>query len=143
VLGNIDLTNRCNLTCPICSANANISGKVYEPSKEQVMDMLRLCRAEKPVAGRGAQFSGGEPTIHPEFFDILCGTRNLGFSHLQNGIKLASQDFAMRAAEAGLHTVYLQFDSLDDRVYKQTRGRELVDIKVRSAENLIEVSQYH
>jgi len=137
VLGNIDLTNRCNLTCPICFANANISGRVYEPSKEQVMDMLRLYRAEQPVAGRVVQFSGGEPTIHPEFFDILSGARDLGFSHLQiasNGIKLASQDFAMRAAEAGLHTIYLQFDGLDDRVYKQTRGREMLDIKLKAVE---------
>ena len=44
-LGNIDLTNRCNLTCPICFANANVTGKVYEPTKEQILEMLKLYRA--------------------------------------------------------------------------------------------------
>src|SRR5512143_370839 len=114
-LGNIDLTNRCNLTCPICFANANVTGKLYEPSKEQVMDMLRLYRNEQPVAGRLVQFSGGEPTIHPDFLEILRGARDMGFSHIQvasNGIKFADPDFTMRAAEAGLHTIYLQFDGV-------------------------------
>jgi len=30
-LSNVDLTNRCNLKCPICFANANAAGYVYEP----------------------------------------------------------------------------------------------------------------
>jgi len=137
VLGNIDLTNRCNLTCPICFANANVSGRVYEPSKNEVMEMLRLYRKEQPVAGRVVQFSGGEPTIHPDFLEILRGATDLGFTHIQiasNGIKLADPDFTMRAAEAGLHTVYLQFDGVDDRVYKQMRGRELLETKLKAVE---------
>jgi uncharacterized radical SAM superfamily Fe-S cluster-containing enzyme len=139
VLGNIDLTNRCNLTCPICFANANVTGKVYEPTREQIVDMLKLYRAEQPVAGRVVQFSGGEPTIHPDFFGILRAARDLGFSHVQiasNGIKLADPDFAARAAEAGLHTIYLQFDGLDDRVYVQTRGRALLDTKMKAVESI-------
>ncbi len=136
-LGNIDLTNRCNLTCPICFANSNVTGKIYEPSKEQVMEMLRLYRGEQPVAGRLVQFSGGEPTIHPDFLEILRGAREMGFSHIQvasNGIKFADPDFTMRAAEAGLHTIYLQFDGVDDRVYRQTRGRNLLDYKLKTVE---------
>jgi 7,8-dihydro-6-hydroxymethylpterin dimethyltransferase len=136
-LGNIDLTNRCNLTCPICFANANVTGKVYEPSREQIKEMLGLYRKEQPVAGRVVQFSGGEPTIHPDFLDILRDATELGCSHLQiasNGIKLANQDFAYQAAEAGLHTIYLQFDGLDDRVYRQTRGRELLETKLKAVE---------
>lgn len=136
-LGNIDLTNRCNLTCPICFANSNVTGKVYEPSKEQVMDMLRLYRKEQPVAGRLVQFSGGEPTIHPDFLEILKGARELGFSHIQvasNGIKFADADFTMRAAEAGLHTIYLQFDGVEDHVYEKTRGRKLLEYKLKTVE---------
>ncbi|MBE3072018.1 MAG: radical SAM protein [Acidobacteria bacterium] len=136
-LGNIDLTNRCNLTCPICFANANVSGRVYEPSKDEVMEMLRLYRKEQPVAGRVVQFSGGEPTVHPDFLEILRGAKALGYVHIQvasNGIKFADADFTARAAEAGLHTIYLQFDGLNDRVYKQMRGRELLEYKLKTVE---------
>ncbi len=136
-LGNIDLTNRCNLTCPICFANSNVTGKVYEPSKEQIMEMLQLYRNMQPVAGRVVQFSGGEPTIHPDFLEILRGAKAMGYSHIQvasNGIKFADPDFTMRAAEAGLHTIYLQFDGLDDHVYEQTRGRKLLEYKLKTVE---------
>jgi len=137
VLGNIDLTNRCNLTCPICFANANVTGKVYEPSKDEVMEMLRLYRREQPVSGRVVQFSGGEPTIHPDFIEIVRGAKELGYTHIQaasNGIKFADPDFTARAAEAGLHTIYLQFDGVDDRVYRQTRGRDLLEYKLKAVE---------
>ncbi len=131
-LGNIDLTNRCNLNCPICFANANASGRIYEPSKADIMDMLRLYRSEQPVSGRLVQFSGGEPTLHPDFLEIVREARELGFSHIQvasNGIKFANVEFTKKAAEAGLHTIYLQFDGVDDRVYEQTRGRALMKYK--------------
>jgi tetraether lipid synthase len=137
-LGNIDLTNRCNLNCPICFANANVTGKVYEPSKEDILNMLKLYQAEEPVSGRMVQFSGGEPTIHPDFIEIIRASKELGYSHIQvasNGIKLANPEFAERAAEAGLHTIYLQFDGVDDEVYRQTRGRPLMAIKEKVIEN--------
>jgi uncharacterized radical SAM superfamily Fe-S cluster-containing enzyme len=89
------------------------------------------------VAGRLVQFSGGEPTIHPDFIEILRGAKELGYSHIQvasNGIKFADADFTARAAEAGLHTIYLQFDGVDDHVYKQTRGRELFEYKLKTVE---------
>ncbi|RPJ84524.1 MAG: radical SAM protein, partial [Acidobacteria bacterium] len=138
-LGNIDLTNRCNLTCPICFANANVTGAVYEPSRAQVREMLRLYRSEQPVKGRVVQFSGGEPTIHPDFLDILRDARELGYAHQQiasNGIKLADPDFAAQAADAGLHTIYLQFDGLENKVYEQLRGRALFDTKMKAVESI-------
>ncbi|MEJ2745678.1 MAG: radical SAM protein, partial [bacterium] len=139
VLGNIDLTNRCNLTCPICFANANVTGYVYEPSLDQVASMLQTYRNERPVAGRIIQYSGGEPTLHPQFLDILKISGKMGFSHIQvasNGIRFADLDFAMRAKEAGLHTIYLQFDGLDDDIYRVTRGKPLLDVKFRAVENI-------
>ena len=63
----------------------------------------------------------------------------MGFSHVQiasNGITLADPEFAMKAAEAGLHTVYLQFDGVDDEIYEFTRGRKLFDIKKKALENI-------
>ena len=68
-LAIIDITNRCNLKCPVCFANANYAGYVYEPTMEQVMGMLENLRATKPVPAQALQFSGGEPTIRKELPD--------------------------------------------------------------------------
>ncbi len=138
-LANVDLTNRCNLTCPVCFANANVQGYVYEPDFETVRKMLQALRDEKPVAGRIVQFSGGEPTIYPRFLDVLRMAKDMGFSHTQvatNGIKFTDLEFAHQCKEAGLHTLYLQFDGVCDDVYRRTRGERLWDQKLQCIENV-------
>ena len=138
-LANVDLTNRCNLTCPVCFANANASGYLYEPDFETVRKMLQALRDVKPVPGRIVQFSGGEPTIYPRFLDVLRLAKEMGFSHLQaatNGIKFTDLEFAQQCKEAGLHTLYLQFDGVCDDVYRKTRGESLWEKKLRCIENV-------
>ncbi len=138
-LANVDLTNRCNMNCPICFANANDQGYVYQPTFDQVVDMLKTLRNEKPVPTTAVQFSGGEPTVHPDFFDIIQKASDMGFSQIQiatNGIKLANvDDFAQKCVDSGLHTVYLQFDGLKEENYIQARGRKLLDTKKKAIEN--------
>jgi 7,8-dihydro-6-hydroxymethylpterin dimethyltransferase len=137
-LANIDLTNRCNLTCPSCFANANTAGSLYEPSFAEIRIMLQALRNERPVAGRVVQFSGGEPTTYPRFTDVLRMAKEMGFSHIQaatNGIMLADLEFAQRCAEAGLQTLYLQLDGVTDDVYKKTRGEALLEKKLACIEN--------
>ncbi|MFH1417748.1 MAG: radical SAM protein, partial [Planctomycetota bacterium] len=138
VLANIDLTNRCNLTCPVCFANANESGYVYEPTFEEVERQLMQLLDCRPIPCTSIQFSGGEPTLHPRFFDIVRRADELGMTNIQaatNGIKFADLDFAQRSKDVGLHTLYLQFDGLDDRIYKRVRGRPMLDTKLKVVEN--------
>ena len=138
VLANVDLTNRCNLTCPVCFANANVQGYLYEPDITLVRRMLQALRNEQPVAGRIVQFSGGEPTVHPQFLEICAMAREMGFSHVQaatNGILLADLEFAQKAKEHGLTTLYLQFDGLSDDIYRRTRGEPLMEKKQQCIDN--------
>ncbi len=138
VLANVDLTNRCNLTCPVCFANANVQGYLYEPDFEHVRRMLQALRNEQPVAGRVVQFSGGEPTLHPQFLEICAMAREMSFSHIQaatNGILLANLEFAQKAKDHGLTTLYLQFDGVCDDIYRRTRGESLLEIKLKCIEN--------
>jgi uncharacterized radical SAM superfamily Fe-S cluster-containing enzyme len=138
VLSNVDLTNRCNLTCPVCFANANVQGYLYEPSFEQVRLMLQTLRDQRPVPNRVVQFSGGEPTLYPRFHDVLRMAVEMGFTHIQcatNGILFGDLGFAQQAKEAGLHTLYLQFDGVTDDVYLRTRGQKLHQTKLACIES--------
>ena len=137
---NIDLTNRCNLNCPICFASADASGWVVEPSIDRVSRMLdEACGVDavKPVC---FQYIGGEPTVHPDFFQALREAKSRDFTQIQvatNGLKFAQNaEFAQASSEAGLNVAYLQFDGLSDQVYKKTRGRPLLEIKLKAIENL-------
>ncbi|MFH0965129.1 MAG: radical SAM protein [Planctomycetota bacterium] len=139
-MGIVDLTNRCNLNCPICFANANVAGYVYEVTVEQVCGMLDILAKLEPVPAACVQFSGGEPTLHPEFVRILAEAKARRFAQVQvasNGIRFAKEpDFTRQCADAGLNIVYLQFDGLSDEVYLKTRGKALADLKLRAVENI-------
>jgi hypothetical protein len=89
VLSLIDVTNRCNQKCPVCFANAAAAGYVYEPSIEQIREMMQLLTREKPVRNWAIQFSGGEPTVRDDLPAIVRMARDLGFIQIQiatNGI---------------------------------------------------------
>jgi uncharacterized radical SAM superfamily Fe-S cluster-containing enzyme len=139
-LAIIDVTNRCNLTCPVCFANAAAAGYVYEPTQEQVTGMLENLRATKPVPATALQFSGGEPTIRNDLFDLIRKAKDLGFRHVEvntNGLRISrSVDYAKELKAAGVSTVYLQFDGLTPDVYRFIRGLDLLDTKMRAIENL-------
>ncbi len=134
----VDLTNRCNLTCPVCFANANASGYLYEPSFEQIVNILKHLANQKPVPADMVQFSGGEPTVRPDFLDIVRTARDMNFEYIQvntNGIKMADPEFATAARDAGVQNLYLQFDGLSDDIYKKTRSKSILDYKIKTIEN--------
>ncbi len=139
ILANIDVTNRCNQSCPVCFANASSSGYLYEPSIEQIWAMMKRLRDEKPVPCPAIQFAGGEPTMREDIVNMVRMAADFGFIQIQiatNGIKLArSQKLCRELAEAGLHTVYLQFDGVTGEPYKINRGYNALPAKLKAIEN--------
>ena len=138
-LAIIDITNRCNLHCPICFANANVTGAVYEPSKSQISGMLKMLRSLKPLPPSALQLSGGEPTVREDLIDLIHMAKQEGFEHVEvntNGIRLAeSSDYCKQLADAGVSTMYLQFDGLRSDIYVKTRGVPLFETKLKAIQN--------
>lgn len=118
LLSNLMVTNRCNLRCSYCFMNAGAAGYVYEPSLEQLKEMMKQVREEKPVPNKAIQITGGEPTMRDDLIDIIKIAEDLGFTHIQlntNGIKLAEDaDYCKEIREAGLNTVYMSFDGISE-----------------------------
>ncbi|MCL7412981.1 MAG: radical SAM protein [ANME-2 cluster archaeon] len=139
ILANIDITNRCNQQCPICFANANVSGYLYEPTMEQIRDMMAGLKNQKPVMCHAIQFSGGEPTMRNDLFQLIRMGKEMGFKHVQlatNGKKLAeSVEYCSNLLESGLKTVYLQFDGITPEPYIATRGFNALPDKLKAIQN--------
>jgi 7,8-dihydro-6-hydroxymethylpterin dimethyltransferase len=138
-LSLIEITDHCNLTCPVCYAMSGPHRPEFR-SREVVNRMLDLV-----VASEGnpdiVQLSGGEPTLHPEFFDILADAKKRPIRHLMvntNGIRIAQEeDFVKRLAEfMPDFELYLQFDSLEAGPLKALRGADLRSIREKALEKL-------
>jgi 7,8-dihydro-6-hydroxymethylpterin dimethyltransferase len=116
-LSNIIITNRCDLTCWYCFfyVKKGLEGAyVYEPTMDQVREMARTLKSERPVPGNSVQLTGGEPTIRPELPEIIRMMHEEGIDHVQlntNGINLAlDPSLAGRLHEAGVSNLYMSFD---------------------------------
>ena len=118
VLTNLMATNRCNLRCNYCFMNAGAAGYVYEPTLDQIRQLMRQVRDEKPMGSKAIQITGGEPTIREDLFDIVRMAKELGFSHVQvntNGLKLAeSVEYCQRLKDEKVNTIYMSFDGVTE-----------------------------
>lgn len=134
----LELTNRCNLHCPVCFASAG-----DKPPKD-----LSLAEIESQydfLMAHGGPFniqlSGGEPTVRDDLPAVIRLGREKGFTFFQlntNGIRLAEEPgYAEALKAAGLSTVFLQFDGLTDDVYITLRGKPLLDIKKKAIETSV------
>lgn len=139
-IGLIEVTTRCNLSCPLCYASCdNNSGDDLD--LETIEKMLDFFVESEGGKAEILQISGGEPTLHGDIIKILemCKVKNIGHVMLNtNGIRLATDEEFVKALSGfkGGFEIYLQFDSLSDAVYEKTRNTRLFEIKEKAIQNL-------
>lgn len=142
-LALIDVTNRCNLDCNFCYANVQRSGRLVEPTLEEIRKIMRHFRS-KPIPAVAIMFTGGEPTVRKDFVDIVRMAKEEGFKEVlvaTNGYGFQRKDgvgekFARDCWNAGLDTLYLQFDGIHDETYEKTRGKKnFFEFKLRAIEH--------
>ncbi|WP_268224995.1 radical SAM protein [Sinomicrobium oceani] len=135
----VEVTDRCNLTCPTCYAGSSPHYGRHR-TLEEIRNMLDAVVANEKEPDV-VQISGGEPTIHPQFFDILDYAKTLPIRHLMintNGIRIAKDfEFAKRLKTYSPDfEIYLQFDSFDDHVLREMRGADLREIRQKALDHL-------
>ncbi len=138
-LSIVEIADKCNLRCPVCYAGSGPHRTEFQPLAhiERMLDAVVASEGEPDVV----QISGGEPTLHPDFFAVLDAARARPIRHLMvntNGIRIANDpDFARRLADyRPAFEVYLQFDSLDAGPLQTLRGVDLRRVRQQALENL-------
>lgn len=130
----IEIVESCNLRCPTCYA----ASPQDEPADIKSLSLDEFHRRIGAVIDRKGpldilQLSGGEPTIHPQFFELLEGVlsdRRIGYTLINtNGVLLAKdRDFVERLG--ALHRryrrfeIYLQFDGPQESGQVALRGAD-------------------
>jgi uncharacterized radical SAM superfamily Fe-S cluster-containing enzyme len=135
----LEITDHCNLACPVCYASSGPHRAQYRdlPTIERMLDAIVANEGEPDVV----QISGGEPTLHPDLFAVLEAARRRPIRHLMlntNGIRIANEPgFAERLADwqPGFE-IYLQWDSQRPEALKALRGVDLSATRERALERL-------
>lgn len=135
----VEVTDRCNLSCPTCYAMSSPSYGRHRTLEEieMMLDTIVANEGQPDVV----QISGGEPTVHPQFFDILDIAKRKPIRHLMlntNGIRIAKdENFVARLATyMPDFEIYLQFDSFKKEALEQLRGEDLRDVRMKALEHL-------
>ena len=141
-LNVVEVTNHCNLNCPICFATANGCGYDYQPDMETIRGMFKTV-VDYVKSPRCIQLSGGEPTVRDDLPEIVRMAKEMGIEHVEvntNAVRIAKDIEYLRALkEAGVDDFYMQFDGTKDDIYLQTRGKSLFELKEQAIANCAEV----
>ena len=135
----VEVTDRCNLACPTCYANSAPNYGRHRTLKEieKMFDTVVANEGEPDVV----QISGGEPTVHPEFFKILDIAKSKPIKHLMlntNGIRIAKDIKFVEKLTTYMpdFEIYLQFDSFKPEVLQKLRGEDLTEVRKKAIEHL-------
>lgn len=135
-LVEIEVTQRCNLRCPVCFMSAeNDSSDV---PLERIDDFVEAIVATVGT-NTSIQLTGGEPTVRADLSQIIWRIRERGFLGVEvntNGLVIAKdEEYLQGLIESGLTGIYMQFDGLTSEVYQEIRSADLLDVKLAAIEN--------
>lgn len=143
-LGIIEVNSTCNLDCPLCLADAEGPGHhstSFELNRDQVNYMLDKF-VETENQPEVVQFSGGEPSLHPQILEFIALAQSKGISYVMlntNGIRIARDDRFLEGLAKLKPHIYLQFDGFDPQTNLALRGRaDLLELKLKALDRLAE-----
>jgi len=138
-LALFNITDECNMKCNICYFSS-YPGAGNHRSMEDIKKMMStLLKTESQPDI--VQVTGGEPTTHPQIFEILRYIKKSPVRHLMlntNGILIAEDEEFVKELKklGGGFEVYLQFDSLEKGSLEDIRARDMREIRKKALEHL-------
>jgi uncharacterized radical SAM superfamily Fe-S cluster-containing enzyme len=122
----LEITLACNLRCPTCYADAH--GHDFMPPEEARRRLDAFFRAQSRLDV--LMLSGGEPTIHPQFAEILALALAYPIGRIlinTNGLRLHQSDELVTLLSAHRERVelFFSYSSFRPEVHERLYGRDL------------------
>jgi uncharacterized radical SAM superfamily Fe-S cluster-containing enzyme len=138
-LGIIEVNSVCNMDCPLCFSTA---GPGFSLTLEEVEAMLDDFVRTEGVP-EVVQFSGGEPTIHPQIIDFVKAAKARGIRFVMintNGKRIARDDHFVEQLAEVKPAFYFQFDGFERSTSLRLRAEaDIVEERIRALDRLAEV----
>ncbi|MDX1613639.1 MAG: radical SAM protein [Candidatus Promineifilaceae bacterium] len=137
-VGIIEVNSACNMDCPLCYADAGPGFNLTLAEVESILDGFVATEGRPEVV----QFSGGEPSIHPEIVAMLRAAKARNIRHVMlntNGKRIAHDDDFLAELAAIQPAIYFQFDGFARETYRLIRGEpDILEEKVLALDRLAE-----
>ena len=138
-LGIIEVNSACNMNCPLCFADARPGFSLTMEEVEAILDDFVRTEGSPEVV----QFSGGEPTIHPQIIDFVkaAHAREIPFVMVNtNGKRIAHDDRFLEQLAEVRPSLYFQFDGFDSETYRTIRGEpDILEEKLLALDRLASI----
>jgi uncharacterized radical SAM superfamily Fe-S cluster-containing enzyme len=138
-LGIIEVNSACNMECPLCFANA---GAGFNLTLEEVKGMLDHL-VETEGHPEVVQFSGGEPSIHPQIIEMIRAAKQRQIKYVMlntNGKRIAEDDAFLEQLNEVRPSIYFQFDGFERETYRVLRGeQDILSQKLRALDRLAQI----
>ena len=119
----VDVTNRCNMNCPICCDNVPSMGFRFDPPMEYFEKLFQHVAEQEPRPT--VALFGGEPTVREDLFEIIKLSRSYGLRTrvVTNGLKMADKEYCDKLL-ATRATILLSYDGANPETYVKLRGTD-------------------
>ena len=134
-LALIEVNSACNMNCPVCFANAGVGFSLNMEQVEFMLDRFVEIEGDPEVV----QFSGGEPTIHPQLLEMIQAAKDRGIRQVMvntNGVRIARDDAFLDGLAKANPVIYFQFDGLRSETYQTIRGEDLLELKMLALDRM-------
>jgi uncharacterized radical SAM superfamily Fe-S cluster-containing enzyme len=138
-LGIIEVNSACDMACPLCFAEAGPGFSLMLEEIEDILDRLVAAEGNPQVV----QFSGGEPSIHPQIIPMMRAAQQRGIPNVMlntNGKRIATDDRFLAELAEVRPNIYFQFDGFDSETWRTIRGEpDILPTKLRALDRLAEI----
>ncbi len=135
-LGIIEVNSSCDMACPLCFAEAGPGFNLTLEEIEEILDHYVAAEGDPQVV----QFSGGEPSIHPQIIPMMRAAQARGIPNVMlntNGKRIATDDRFLAELAEVRPNIYFQFDGFESETWRIIRGEaDLLDTKLRALDRL-------
>jgi MoaA/NifB/PqqE/SkfB family radical SAM enzyme len=123
---DLNLGYSCNLKCRFCYYRESVGSPSREVKRELTTEEARRwLRFFRRKGLEAVDFTGGEPTIRDDIFDLIGYAKELGYRTIcviTNGVKLAEEQFCRKLVECGLNDILFSLHGPDSAVHDDLTG---------------------
>jgi len=136
----LDITNRCNLRCPLCVTGQHRNERPY--GAMAFGDFRRVIDELAPTLFKARLHSWGEPLLHPDLLGMIeyLTRRNVG-SEISTNLLLLRKEEPLRLVDSGLEMLVVSMDGTTQEVYEAYRKGGRLDTVMENVRALAEAKR--